>query len=60
MPDWKKLAAARGLTISDDDLERIAPVLEPLHVLLCRLAAELPLLVEPLVSFRCEPEGETQ
>ncbi|MCS7314879.1 MAG: hypothetical protein RMI94_03260 [Bryobacterales bacterium] len=58
MPDWKRLAAARGLGASDEDLARIAPVLDPLHALLCRLTAELPLLTEPLVTFRCEPEEE--
>ncbi len=51
-------AAARGLALSDEDLERIAPVLEPLHSLLYRLTANLPLLTEPLIGFRCEAEEE--
>lgn len=58
MPDWKALAAARGFDWSDEDLGRIAPVLEPLHALLYRLTAELPILTAPLVTFRCEPEEE--
>lgn len=60
MPDWKALAAARGFDWSQQDLDRIAPVLEPLHALLYRLTAELPLLTEPLISFRCEPEDSAQ
>ena len=31
MLDLKAIAAARGLDIPDDQLERIAPVLEKLH-----------------------------
>ncbi|MGC8792824.1 MAG: hypothetical protein ACP5U2_05475 [Bryobacteraceae bacterium] len=57
MPDWKAIAAARGLALSERELERIGAALDPLHVRLRELLASIPLTLEPLVTFRCE-DGE--
>lgn len=58
MPDWKLVAAGRGFDIPDQDMERIAPVLDAMEAGLRRLIPTLPLLLEPIVTFRCQPEEE--
>jgi hypothetical protein len=47
--DWRALAHARALNISDADLDRIAPVLESLDAAFRPLARQIPHDVEPAV-----------
>jgi|YNPMSStandDraft_1061717.scaffolds.fasta_scaffold34978_3 hypothetical protein len=58
MPDWRMLAAARGLSLPEDDLARVEAVLDELHAVLCERAAAIPLTAEPLISFRCETDED--
>jgi len=58
MPDWKLIAAGLELEIPETELDRISPPLEGLHSRLRSLLPSVPLLVEPLVSFRSDPEEE--
>jgi hypothetical protein len=58
MPDWRLLAAARGLNLPEEDLHRIEPVLDELYAVLSDRAARIPLTAEPLINFRCEVEEE--
>ncbi len=58
MSDWKLIATGRGLVIPDDEMEKIAVVLEAMEAGLRALVPTIPLLVEPVVTFRCAPEEE--
>ena len=58
MTNWKALVAAQELDISDDELERIRPVLDALKSAFDPLVASIPLEIEPATVFRCEPEEE--
>jgi len=58
MPDWRMLAAARGLALPEEDLARIEPVLDELHAVLAERVAAVPLTAEPLISFRCETDED--
>jgi hypothetical protein len=42
MADWKQLAKARGLGIPDDQLDRIAPILEALDKSFTAVTTTLP------------------
>jgi hypothetical protein len=42
MADWKELAKARGLSIPDDQLDRIAPILEALEKSFTAVKVHLP------------------
>jgi hypothetical protein len=42
MAEWKKIAHARALPIPDEQLERIAPILDALEKSFTPIAAELP------------------
>ncbi len=56
MSDWRKIAEARGLEISEDEAARIARTLEALETAFRPLAAAIPEDVEPAVTFRAEEE----
>lgn len=58
MPDWKLIAAGRGLAIPDEQMEKIASVLDAVEAGLRPLIPAIPLLVEPIVTFRAAPEEE--
>lgn len=56
MKDFKLLAAGHGLTIPEDELERISLVLTGLETAFRPLVASIPLETEPAVAFACPPE----
>jgi|YNPNPStandDraft_1061719.scaffolds.fasta_scaffold25802_2 hypothetical protein len=58
MPDWKLIAAGRGLEPAPQDWERILPVMDSMQAVLDRLTPTIPLLLEPIVTFRCEGEEQ--
>jgi hypothetical protein len=58
MTNWKALVAARGLDISDDELDRIQPMLDKLESVFQPLTASIPFGTEPAIVFRCEPEDK--
>ena len=51
--DWISLARALGLDIPDPDLENIKPALDALELSFRPLAANVPHLTEPAVTFFC-------
>lgn len=51
MTDWKKLAAARGLSLADDELARLAVVLENLEQAFVPIASAVPDDVGPAMDF---------
>jgi hypothetical protein len=58
MTNWKALVAARGLDISDDELDRIQPMLDNLESVFEPVAASIPFGTEPAIVLRCEPEDK--
>jgi hypothetical protein len=51
MTNWPALAAARGLDIPHEAVERIAPSLEALEQAFRPLLAKLPLTLEPAINL---------
>jgi hypothetical protein len=51
MTNWPALAAARGLDIPQEALERIAPSLEGLEAAFRPLLAKLPFTLEPAINL---------
>ena len=51
MTDWKTLAAARGLELSDAELARLAAAMEALEPACQALTANLPRDIEPVITF---------
>jgi len=51
MTNWKALVAARGLDISDDELDRIQPMLDKLESVFEPLTARIPFGTEPVIVF---------
>jgi len=58
MTNWKALVAARGLDISDDELDRIQPMLDKLESVFEPLTARIPFGTEPVIVLRCKPEDK--
>ena len=58
MTNWKVLVAARGLDISDEELDRIQPTLDRLESVFEPLTARIPFGTEPVIILRCEPEDK--
>lgn len=58
MPDWKLIAAGRGLNLSSEELERIAPVLDALQATLQSKLRAIPLATEPIIAFQCTGEEQ--
>jgi hypothetical protein len=58
MTDWKTIANASGIRISDEDLERVAPSLDALESAVRPLLAGLTTDVEPAISFVPLEESE--
>jgi hypothetical protein len=56
MKDWKLLAKALGLDISDQEIDRLKPALDSLEAAFRPLTASIPGDVEPALIFRCVPE----
>jgi hypothetical protein len=56
--DWKKIARASGLTISEADLERVAPALDALEAAFRPLARTLQRELEPAITFRAAEDDE--
>jgi hypothetical protein len=54
MTDWKSLAKARRLNLTDEDVDRIASALDKLEQSFRPLAAAIPPDVEPATIFRTE------
>lgn len=50
MTDWKTLTAARGLHLTDSEVEKLAAVMEPLEPAYQALAARLDLGVDPATT----------
>ena len=57
MLDLKAIAAARGMEIPDDQLERITPVLQKLHEDLQRVIVNLPTGCENAIQFSVDKES---
>ena len=57
MKNWKKIAEAHDLRISETDLERVAPALDTLEAAFRPLTKTIPDDVEPAVTFRVFPES---
>lgn len=55
MSDWKQLARARGLDLTDDDIGRIAGSLDALEASWRSLLDKLPYDAEPAVIMQCLP-----
>jgi hypothetical protein len=49
--DWKSLARARGLELSESELTKLAAVMDPLEIAYESLAAGLTPEVEPATTF---------
>ena len=49
MTNWKALVAARGLDISDDEVDRIQPMLDKLESVFEPLTARIPFGTEPVI-----------
>ena len=58
MTNWKALVAARGLDISDEELDRIQPMLDKLESVFEPLTARIPFGTEPAIVLRCKPKDE--
>jgi hypothetical protein len=58
MTNWKALVAARGLDISDEELDRIQPMLDKLESVFEPLTARIPFGTEPVIVLRCNPQDE--
>jgi hypothetical protein len=56
MTDWKAIARARGIPVSD--IDRIAAALSGLEETLRPLVQDLPPELEPATEMRIEEEGE--
>jgi hypothetical protein len=56
MADWRRIGAARCPDIPQEEIERIAAVLEILESRFAPLAAALPLEADPAVAFLAAPE----
>jgi hypothetical protein len=54
MADWKEVVRGRGLAIPDEQVERIAPVLDALEKSFRDIANELPNELGMAVDFRGE------
>ncbi|MGD0499193.1 MAG: hypothetical protein ABSC23_12235 [Bryobacteraceae bacterium] len=55
--DWKAIARASGLDLSDADLEKVVMPLGALEEALRPLVRGLPPELEPSLEFRAEEEG---
>ena len=51
MKDWKTLAAARGLELSDAEIGKLGPILEGIEAAYEAITAPLTPLDEPAVTF---------
>lgn len=56
MTNWKLLAQALEIHISDDELSRVSSSLDGLESAFAPLGNRIPADVEPAVTFRAEPE----
>ena len=54
MADWKQLANSRALSIPEDQLERIAPILEALDKSFRQIANDLADELGMAIDFRAE------
>ena len=54
MPDWKKIAEARGIAIPAEEMTRSAASLDALEQSFRPLARAIPDDVEPAITFRAE------
>jgi hypothetical protein len=57
MRNWKKIAEAYDLLISESDIERIAPSLDALELAFRPLTKDIPDDVEPAITFRVSGES---
>jgi hypothetical protein len=55
MSDWKQLAAARGLPLTDSEIERIAGPLDALEANWRSVLDRIPYETEPAVVMQCPP-----
>ena len=58
MKDWKAIAKAHGLDLSERDLDRIAPPLDALEDAFRPLVRDLTAGNEPVVVFGVEEDGQ--
>ena len=56
MKDWKLIAKALGLDISEREVDRLKPALDSLEAVFRPLTAEIPGEVEPALILRCLPK----
>ena len=59
MKDWKKIASAYDLQISEDELGRITPALDSLEKSFRPLVQSIPQDLEPALTFGI-PQEETE
>ena len=60
MPDWKMLAAARGLKLTDEEIARISGPLDGLEENWRPLLERVPFETEPAVIMQCTPEPRNE
>lgn len=60
MPDWKMLAAARGLKLTDEEIARISGPLDGLEAGWRPLLGRIPYETEPAVIMQCAAEHQSE
>jgi hypothetical protein len=60
MPDWKMLAAARDLKLTDDEVARISGPLDGLEASWRPLLKRIPFEKEPAVIMQCIREIQSE
>jgi hypothetical protein len=60
MPDWKMLAAARDLKLTEEEAARISGPLDALVASWRPLLKRIPFETEPAVIMQCTPELRTE
>jgi len=60
MPDWKMLAAARGLKLTEEEIARISGPLDGLEANWRPLLGRIPFETEPAVIMQCVPEDRSE
>jgi hypothetical protein len=58
MTDWRRIAQARGIHLSEPELARLAAVLDALDTVLAPLLLEVAPETDPDTVFRAAPEEE--
>jgi hypothetical protein len=59
MTDWHAVAQARGVKISESEIERMAEALRRLEEVLQPVVHDLPHSLDPAITFRADP-GDTE